>query len=83
MFGLQQSGNALHKVLGDERLRISGLMAELAGPRSIKITRNGRFLGVWRKTVVSFDWYPSGYSQAQLRVPTPELVVEYHVEAKR
>lgn len=63
----------------DPALASNGISAELAGVRSIKISRNGRFLGIWRQTVGSFDWYPAGYNQAQLRVPTPDQVARYMV----
>ncbi len=77
----QPGGNALRRIMTDPALASSGISAELAGVRSIKITRNGRFLGIWRQTVGSFDWYPAGYNQAQLRVPTPDQVARYMIAA--
>ena len=74
-------GNALRRIMNDPELAHHGLAAELAGVRSIKVTRNGRFLGIWRHTVGSFDWYPAGYNQPQHRVPTPDLVSRYMLTA--
>ena len=77
----QYSGNALSRVMTDPALATFGIAAEMAGVRSIKVTRYGRFLGVWRHTVASFDWYPAGYNQPQMRLPTPDHVSRYMVTA--
>ncbi len=73
----QYSGNALSRVMADPAMAACGLAAEIAGVRSIKVTRYGRFLGIWRQTVGSFDWYPAGYNQPQARLPTADHVTRY------
>jgi hypothetical protein len=77
----QPGGNALRRILTDPLLEANGICAELAGVRSIKVSKDGRFVGIWRQTVGSFDWYPAGYNQAQLRVPTPDQVARYMITA--
>jgi hypothetical protein len=71
------TGNALRRITTDPTLATHGIAAEIAGPRSLKITRNGRYVGVWRQTIASFDWYPAGYNQPQVRVPSPEHVSRF------
>ena len=75
----QQVSNGLRRFIADMELAQHGLAVEMAGIRSVKVTRNGRYLGIWRQTVGSFDWYPAGYNQPQLRVPTPEQVARYMI----
>jgi len=65
------------QLLANHDLAVRGLTAELVGARSVKISRNGRFVGVWRKMLGSYDWYPAGYNLPQCRVPTPEEAVRY------
>jgi hypothetical protein len=75
----QYSGNALSRVMTDPALATHGLAAEIAGVRSISVTRHGRFVGVWRQTLGSFDWYPAGYNQPQARLPTADHVSRYMI----
>lgn len=77
----QHNGNALRRIMADPQLAGLGIATELAGIRTLKITRNGRFLGIWRHAVGSFDWYPAGYNQPQLRLPTPDHVTHYMATA--
>ena len=65
------------QLLANHDLAARGVTAELVGAHSVKISRNGRFMGVWRKMLGSYDWYPAGYNLPQYRVPTPEEAVRY------
>lgn len=76
----QQGGNALRRIMSNPELACHGIAAELAGVRSIKVSRDGRFLGILRHTVGAFDWYPAGYNQPQLRLPTVDHVSHFIVE---
>ena len=60
----------LARLSSNSAILASGLYAEIAGPRSVKISRNGHFHGVWRHAVGSYDWYPAGYNAPQFRAPT-------------
>jgi hypothetical protein len=70
-------GNLLARIGSAPDLARAGLKAELVGRRSIKISRAGRLVGIWREGVGSFEWYPAGHSQPQHRVPTPEEVIRH------
>ena len=77
MSPIKPGGNLLRRILDNPDLVACGLRVEIAGPRSVKICRNGSFLGVWRQALGSFDWYPAGYNQPICRVPTPEAVAQH------
>ena len=79
MFPNKPHGNLLRRIMDNPDIIASGLRVEIAGPRSVKICRNGSFLGVWRQALGSFDWYPAGYNQPMCRVPTPEEVARHLV----
>lgn len=70
-------GNLLRRLIDNPDFAACGLRVEIAGPRSLKICRNGSFLGIWRQTIGAFDWYPAGYNQPICRVPTAEAVAHH------
>ena len=49
-----------------------GIKAELVGRYSIKVSRDGRYLGIWREMLGSFEWYPAGATCAQHHALTPD-----------
>ena len=57
----------------------TGCKAEMAGLRTFKIMRNGRFQGLWRQTVGSFDWYPAGYNLPTYRASTADDVLRHTI----
>lgn len=75
------TGTQIRKILNDPDVLACGLAVEIAGPRSIKVTRKGSFLGLWRQAVGSFDWYPAGYNQPVHRVLTAEAVTRHIVQS--
>ena len=79
MAQMQVGSNLLGQMLASRDLANCGLTAELVGIRSVKISRSGRFMGVWRQTVGSYDWYPAGYNQPQHRAPTSVDAVHHLV----
>jgi hypothetical protein len=73
---LQTINERLCELTG-QKASSAGWKAELAGLHSIKITRNGRFQGLWCQSVGSYDWYPAGQNLPEHRAPTIEEVAHY------
>ena len=69
------STDLIDRIVTDKALAARGLKADPIGRRAVRISRNGRFEGVWREAIGSYDWFPAGAAQAQHRVPTVEEVV--------
>ena len=61
-------------------LRSNHCVAEQDGAHAIKITRQGRLQGVWRKSVVSYDWYPPGHFQPAYRATTIDDAVDFVIK---
>ena len=73
--------NLLGRIANDREVLACGLSVEIAGLRSVKVISNGIFQGLWRQAIGSFDWYPAGYNQPVLRVPTAEAVIRHIVRS--
>ena len=73
----QYSHNSITDIVGNRDLDAMGLSAEIVGPRSIKISRNGHFIGVWRQMMGSFAWYPAGYNLPMHKVSSPHEAVRH------
>jgi hypothetical protein len=67
----------LERVRENPSLASLGIKAELVGRRSVKVSQNGRYIGLWREAIGSFEWYPAGQQLAQHRVLTSEEAARY------
>lgn len=61
------------------RLSKNGLGVEWVGTHSVKILRGGRFIGLLRKAIGAYKWYPAGYQEPEYQAYDPSDVVEYLV----
>lgn len=72
--------NELITILMDHPvLAAQGLVAELAGIRNVKIMRGGHFLGMWKRGIGVYEWFPAGYSQSQHRALTAREATSFTV----
>jgi hypothetical protein len=67
----------LDRVQSIPGLATRGVKAELVGRRSIKVSQNGRYVGLWREVIGSLEWYPAGQHVAQHRVLTSDEAASY------
>jgi hypothetical protein len=56
----QPKNSLLDRVQSIPGLATRGVKAELVGRRSIKVSQNGRYVGLWREVIGSLEWYPAG-----------------------
>jgi hypothetical protein len=58
-----------------------GLTAEYVGAQTIKIRRDGSYLGQLRQSIGTYRWYPAGSNQPEFREFSPEKVLVRIVES--
>lgn len=56
-------------------LAAHGLRADRIGRHSVRISQNGRYLGLWREVIGAFVWAPADPNAPQRRVLTAEDVI--------
>jgi hypothetical protein len=71
-----KENSLVSRLLANRKLTASGIRAEVVGRRDVKISQNGRFVGVWRQAIGSYDWYPAGQQSPSMRVPTKDDVLD-------
>ena len=76
----QGIGNRVATSFDYNRLAQHGLEVEWVASNSIKILKGGRFIGVLRKAVGTFKWYPLGCRAPEFKAFDPGDVVNYLVE---
>lgn len=77
MFARKEKRNLLDVFQADRSLVAQGLRAEAVGRQTIRISRAGRFVGIWREAVGSFEWYPVGAMRPVHRAVTCEDALRF------
>jgi hypothetical protein len=72
MFIRLRKRNQLKQCFRKQEFARHGLSAEFIGTHTIKIRREGSYLGQLRQTVGSYRWYPAGSNEPKFRVFSPE-----------
>lgn len=73
----QGDNRLLSRFSSSAGLANNGVKAELVGRHSVRISRNGRFVGVWRELGGAYEWLPAGRSQPEFRAITPDDAVRH------
>lgn len=72
MIARREKRNLVDALQADRLLTSQGIRAEAVGRQSVRISRAGRFIGIWRETIGSYEWYPVGAMRPVHRAVTCE-----------
>lgn len=72
MIARKEKRNLLDVLQSDRSLTAQGVRAEAVGRQTIRISRAGRFVGIWREAIGSYEWYPVGAMRPVHRAVTCE-----------
>lgn len=53
-----------------------GLTIDAVGRHAVRISQNGRYMGLWREVVGAYVWYPASSGAVERRVFTGEDLVK-------
>jgi hypothetical protein len=73
----QDKGNFLDRFLASPQVLASGVKAEPIGKHNIRVSKGGRMLGIWRKSVGCYQWFPAGQNHPQATVLTIDEAVRH------
>lgn len=77
MIARKEKRNLLDIIQSNRAFAAQGVRAELIGRQSIRISRAGRLVGIWREAVGSYEWYPAGDNRPHHHAVTCEDAVRY------
>lgn len=72
MIARKEKRNLLDVIQTNRSLAAQGIRAEAVGRQSIRVSRAGRFVGLWREAIGSIEWYPAGSTSPTHRSATVE-----------
>lgn len=73
----QDKSNFLDRFLSSPQIAATGIKAEPIGKHNIRVSRGGRMIGIWRKSVDCYQWYPAGQNCPQATVLTIDEAVRH------
>lgn len=77
MIARKEKRNLLDALQSNRALASQGIRAEAVGRQTVRISRAGRFIGIWREAIGSFEWYPVGAMRPTHRAVTCDDAVRY------
>jgi hypothetical protein len=75
MFAKSTKTNLIQKLQTCPGLSAIGMRAEQVGRHAVRISRNGRLLGICRESLGMLEWFPVGAATAQFRSLSSEDAV--------
>lgn len=77
MIARREKRNLLDSLQSNRALAAQSIRAESVGRQTIRISRAGRFVGIWREAVGSYEWYPVGAMRPVHRAITCEDAIRF------
>jgi hypothetical protein len=75
MFAKSGKANLIHSFQSNPGLSALGVRADPIGRHALRISRNGRLLGICRESLGMLEWVPVGAVTAQFRALTSDDAV--------